>query len=462
MPALVTNTLWFIVAISVLVAVHEYGHFWVARRLGFKVLRFSVGFGSPLLRWRSKKDGVEYWLSAIPLGGYVKMLDEREEDVAPEEVHRAFNRRPIPARIAVLFAGPAANFLFAIAAYWLIYVTGVAGVRPYVEAVEPDTVAAEAGLRADDVIVSVGGAQTETLDQALVAFFDELLGDGIIELGVVEADGDRRELALDVRNRVSELTEPEALFDGLGIVLGPRPLALVENVGQGSSAAADAGIEPGDRIVAIEDQAGDQAIKFWSELVEYVRARPGEAVDVVVERGSRTLRLPLVIDSFDDNGQTVGRIGISTPQTPREELVERLATERRYGPIEGIGVAIDETWQMTALTSRMLWRMITGEVSLRNASGPIMIGAYAGDYAQAGFNAFLRFLCLISISLGIMNLLPVPILDGGQIVMSVVEWVKGAPLSMRAAIIGQQIGLAMLILLMGFVFYNDITRLLGQ
>jgi regulator of sigma E protease len=199
----VQSALAFVVAISLLVAVHEYGHFWVARRLGFKVLRFSVGFGRPLLRWRSRKDeGLEYWISAIPLGGYVKMLDEREGEVDPGEVERAFNRRPVSARIAVLLAGPAANFVFAIAAFWLLYVTGVAGIRPYIEEVQPGSVAAEAGLRQDDVIEAIGGQSIETLEQALVAIFDELLRDGIIELDVVEDDGDRRSLALDVRNRV--------------------------------------------------------------------------------------------------------------------------------------------------------------------------------------------------------------------------------------------------------------------
>jgi regulator of sigma E protease len=448
----------FIVAISVLVAVHEYGHFWVARRLGFKVLRFSIGFGRPLLRWRSKDaDQVEYWISAIPLGGYVKMLDEREGDVAEAEAHRAFNRRPISARIAVLAAGPAANFLFAIVAVWLIYLVGVGTIRPYVEAVTPESVAAEAGLRADDVIEAVGGRPTETLEQALVGMFDELLGDGIIELDVADRSGSRRSVALDVRDRVGELTEPDALFAGLGIVIGPLTQPIVGDFEAGSP-AAEAGLRSGDRVVAIDGEP----INYWSDLSAYVSSRPGESLRMSIDRQGQRIDVAVVAGAVDVGGERVGRIGISAGPDPREGLAERISTVLRYGPIESVRVAVSETWAMTSLTTRILGRMLTGEVSLKNASGPLMIGAYAGDYAQAGLSNYLKFLSLISISLGIMNLLPVPILDGGQIVMTVIEGVKGSPLSVRAAVIGQQIGLAMLIALMGFVFYNDITRLLGQ
>jgi len=449
----------FLVAISVLVAVHEYGHFWVARRLGFKVLQFSIGFGRPLLRWRSgDADAVEYRLSAIPLGGYVKMLDEREGEVPAEEAHRAFNRRPVWARIAVLAAGPAANFLFAIAAYWLMFMSGVEEITPYVGAVRADSVAAEAGLLADDVIESVGGQRTESLDQALIAFFDALLTDGVIELSVVDVDGERHEVTLDVSDRVSELTEPDALFEGLGIVIGPRLPAVAASVTDDKPAAL-AGLMAGDQIVAIDDQR----IEFWQEMQSYISARPGEDVTIAIVRNGETREIPLTIGAEqDEGGQTTGRIGIGSPQYDRAVFAERLYTLRRYGPIEGVRVSVTETWRLTALSLRFLSRMVTGDVSLRNAAGPIMIAAYAGDSAQAGFNRFLQFLAMISISLGIVNLLPVPILDGGQIVVAGIEGIKGKPLSMRAAVIGQQIGLAMLIALMGFVFYNDITRLLGS
>ncbi len=450
------KALAFVVAISVLVAVHEYGHFWVARRLGFKVLRFSIGFGRPLLRWRSRDaDQVEYWVSAIPLGGYVKMLDEREGDVPADEAHRAFNRRPIWARIAVLFAGPGANFLFAIVAFWLMYVTGVASIRTYVEDVTPGSVAAEAGLRSDDIIETVGGKPAETIEEALIAMFDELLGDGVIELGVVEANGNRRDVELDVRGRVNELTEPDALFDGLGIVIGPRSAPLIELTED--SPAERAGLRDGDRVTAIDGEA----MRYWNEIANFVRPRAGERLLFSIVRDGTPMDIPVAVEPDESTGGETGRIGIRTPADPRENLAERVSSEQRYGVVEGIGIAATQTWRTSVLTVRMIGRMLTGDVSLRNASGPLMIANYAGEYAKAGFNEFLRFLSLISISLGIMNLLPVPILDGGQIVMCVIEGIKGSPLSLRAAVIGQQVGLAMLIALMGVVFYNDITRLLG-
>ena len=456
MPDFVFSLLAFVVAISVLVAVHEYGHFWVARKLGFKVLRFSIGFGKPLWKWRGRApDQVEYWISSIPLGGYVKMLDEREGPVEEHERDRAFNRRPIPQRIAVLLAGPGFNFLFAIVVYWLMFVSGVPGIRPIVEDVAPGSLAEAAGLRPGDVIETIGGGPTATLEDAVLTIFDELLADGRIDLTVHALDEAPRSVELDVRGRVSALTEPDALFPGLGFSLGPLALvpADIDRIDLGSP-AEQAGFAAGDRVVAAEGEA----IRGWQQWVAFVRARPGQTVSTQVLREGREIELTLVIGTVEENGVAVGRIG-TWPARLSDEIVERIRTEQRYGPIAAVSRSVARTWEMSALTVRLLGHMLMGEVSLRNASGPIMIAAYAGDSAALGLTAFLSFLGIVSISLGIMNLLPIPILDGGQIVFQIAEWLKGAPLSERALAFGQQLGIAFLIVLMGVVFYNDLSRI---
>lgn len=445
----------FIVAIGVLVSVHEYGHFWVARKLGFKVLRFSVGFGRPFARWTGgAPDHVEYWLSSVPLGGYVKLLDEREGPVDEAERHRAFNRRPIPHRIAVLAAGPGFNFLFAIVAYWVMFVSGVPALKPIVGAVSDGSIAAVAGVRADDEIMSVGGRPTATWEQAVVAILDELLADGRIELELSDVDGNSRFAELDVRGLESELTEPDALFSGLGFRPGPTMPPDIERVDP-DSPAERAGLMAGDRVLAVDAEPVDN----WQSWLETIRSRPGETVSLLVLRENREVDLTMTIGEVEEDGERVGRIGAWRPSQLPPDVIERVRTEERYGVVEGLFQGAAKTWEMTALTVRMLVRMVVGDVSLRNVSGPISIAAYAGDSAEAGLTAFLSFLSIVSISLGIMNLLPIPLLDGGQIVYQVAELLKGSPLSERAMLIGQQLGIVFLIVLMSFVFYNDITRM---
>jgi len=451
------DLLSFVVAISVLVAAHEFGHYWVARRLGFKVLRFSIGFGPPLLvRRGGPPDHIEYWLSAIPLGGYVKMLDEREAEVPSHERHRAFNQRAIWQRIAVLLAGPAFNFLFAIVAAWVMFMAGVTGLKPLIGAVAPDTVAARAGLVPGDEIVAVGGEPTATWENATVRVFDELLADARIDLTVRGTTGQTREVLLDVAGREAELTEPAALYKGLGITPGPVLPSVIGEVTAGMPAEA-AGFKPGDEVVS----AGDEPIERWEQWLMFVRAHPNETVNVRVLRDGGELTLSLAIGSVVEGGQTIGRIGAG-PQPLPAEVVQNLRAEQRYGVLEAVPRALQQTWEMTALTVRMLTRMVTGDVSLKNMSGPLSIADYAGDSAQAGLAASLGFLALVSISLGIFNLLPIPLLDGGQIVYQIAEWLKGAPLSERAMVFGQQLGLLLLIALMSFAFYNDLSRMFGS
>jgi regulator of sigma E protease len=446
-PSILERVLWFIVAISVLVAAHEYGHFIVARKLGFKVLRFSIGFGRPLLRWRGgAPDHVEYWVSMIPLGGYVKMLDEHEGPVAAAERHRAFHQRPVWQRIAVLLAGPGFNFLFAALAYWLMFVTGVQALKPVIAGVEPDSVAARSGIASGDELEAIGGRPVATWEEATIAILDELLGDGRIEATVRAPGGAAREVDLDVRGRAAELTEPAVLFEGLG--LRPGAPAVVGSVGA-DSPAERAGLEAGDRVLS----ANGEPIEGWSEWVDFLRQRPGETVEITVARGSREIDLTATLNSVEENGTRVGQIGVGVPE---------IFTEQRYGVLESLPRGIAKTWEVSVFTVSMIGHMIMGEVSLKNMSGPLSIADIAGSSANAGLAVFLSFLAAVSISLGILNLLPIPILDGGQIVFQVAEWIKGAPLSERAMIIGQQIGIFFVIALTGFAFYNDIVRMFGS
>src|SRR5688572_2541913 len=295
--------LWFLVAISVLVAAHEFGHFIVARWLGFKVLRFSIGFGRPLLSWRGgPPDHIQYWISMIPLGGYVKMLDEHEGPVVSEERHRAFHQRPIWQRIAVLLAGPGFNFLFAILAYWVMFVSGVMDLKPFVTSVDEGSVAASAELKAGDEITAIGGQETPTRERAILRILDEILDDGRIELTVREPTGATRSVELDVRGREEELTEPDVLFKGLGFQLGEDPLpALVGQVEQGKPADR-AGLRPADWILS-----GDgQAIESWGQWLEFVRSKPGETIEIVVLRDDRELTLQATLDSMTMGDKTVG------------------------------------------------------------------------------------------------------------------------------------------------------------
>ena len=457
---LVFKILAFMVAISVLVAVHEFGHYYVARRLGFKVERFSIGFGRAIWRWYGRNaDRVEYQIAAIPLGGYVKLLDERDAPADTPDLDRAFNRRPVSHRIAVLAAGPGINFLFAIVAFWALYLIGIPDVRPLIFGVAADSPAAEAGLRADDMIERVGDRPVETWTGATYAILDEIFADGIIELGVRGADRIVRDVQIDVRGRAGELSEPDALFDELGLALRPNPPATIGQVTPGMPAER-AGLLPGDTVTEI----GGEAVDDFIELAELVRARPGETVVFGLDRDRQAIELEVAIERTEEDGRAIGRIGVGPvsewPPDIREKL-DSIQTVQRFGFTAALSRAVERTWDTTMLTMRLIGGMVTGEVSLRSVSGPITIADYAGDYARAGLSPFLSFLGLVSISLGIFNLLPIPILDGGQIVIQAAEWVRGGPLPERVLLLGQQLGILLFLLIFSFVFYNDLSRVLG-
>ncbi|HZW59147.1 MAG TPA: RIP metalloprotease RseP [Woeseiaceae bacterium] len=450
MSDVVSSTAAFIVAISVLVAIHEFGHYLVGRLCGMKVLRFSIGFGKPLWTRIAGRDRTEYCISAIPLGGYVKFLDEREGPVPAADRGRAFNHRPVWARMAVLFAGPAFNFLFAAVAYWALFVNGVPTVKPAVGDVAPQSYAAAAGFEYGDRIVRVADREAVDWETVLVTMLDRLVSEGRVSVTLESEDGWQRTTALDVGEDAAQLTEPGKLFDGLGFQPW-QPPAVIAAVTDGG-AAARAGLEAGDRITAI---AGESVHNF-GDLVGIVTARPGELVSIDYRRDGREYRTEATLAAVEQDGTRIGRLEVTVDNRAGDYWYER-----RYGPLAAIPQSLGQTWEQSAFTVRMLGRMLTGDVSVRNISGPINIAQYAGQSASAGLNAFLKFLALVSVSLGVLNLLPIPVLDGGQIVYQAIELVKGSPLSERSQLVGQQVGIFALLLLMSFAFYNDIARILS-
>jgi regulator of sigma E protease len=441
--------LWFVIAVGLLVTVHEFGHFWVARRLGFKVLRFSVGFGRPLLRRVAGADRVEYVLAAVPLGGYVKLLDEREGPVPPADLPRSFTRRPPWQRILVLLAGPACNIAFAVLVLWgMLWATGVTDIRPRVGEVMPGSIAAHAGLRSGDDIRAINGTPVGSQREVIFGLLDAVSGGGEATLSVRGQDGSARAARLSVADpgQRRRLTEPAELFRGLGFEFWAPPEGFVGQVAPGG-AAARAGLLPGDRITAIEGAP----VKSFEDIVHHVRAQPGGHVTITFDRGGVEHSVQLDISAEKVGGKRIGRIGIGS-------LPASMMVHTNLGPGQALARAANEAWSMTVLQARMFWRMVLGRVSLKNLSGPLSIAEFAGDSAEAGVAPFLSFLVLISLSLGFLNLLPIPILDGGQILFQLVEWLKGSPLSERAQAFGQQVGIALLIVLMGVALYNDIAR----
>lgn len=447
------SILAYVVTIGVLVTVHEFGHFIVARRLGIKVLRFSIGFGKPLYIWRRKGDDTEYVLAAIPLGGYVKMLDEREGEVADADLQRAFNRKNIPRRFAVVLAGPLFNFALAILAYWIVFMSGVPGLKAVPAYILPGSPAAVAGVQAGDRIVAVAGDATPTWDEVQLDLFREVLRGSTIGLTVEGPEGRRRDLALTITDP-RPLTEPNQMLGGLGLWVTPQP-AVVGQVAPDGTAAAS-GLEAGDRVVSVDGKP----IGGWPELVKLLRASPGKTLALVIEREGQRQDLTLKVGTATDNGTSIGRIGAGGPLPPKG-FFDGLSIEQRYNPLAALGKGAARTADMSWLTLVAGWNMLIGNVSWHNLSGPIDIAQYAGYAAENGLTAFLDFLAFVSISLGVLNLLPVPVLDGGHLLYFVAEAVKGSPLSGRTEAIGLRIGLALLVTLMAFVIYNDLIRVLS-
>ena len=457
MSGFITSVGAFIFAIAILIAFHEYGHYWVARRCGVKVLRYSIGFGKPLWKRVAGADQTEYVIAAVPLGGYVKMLDEREGEVPKEEVHRAFNRQTVGKRIAIVSAGPIFNFIFAIFAYALMYVVGVPGVKPIVGEVKEQSIAYHAGIRTYDEIIKVDGQRTVTWGAARIEMLQSALQNDKIVLEVGDSSSgtsliNTRKVILPV-DGISTEDKQGKLFTELGFQPYRPPIPAVMGQLTADGAAERDGMKSGDKIIRVDGQA----IQDWEDWVNVVRASPGKQLDVEISRNEVTEHIALTPDPLETETGIIGRIG-ALPEPI--EYPKDLQTVEQYSVLSAINNAMVKTWQMSILTLKMIGNMIIGEVSVKNLSGPITIATYAGYTASEGLPTFLSFLAIVSVSLGVLNLLPIPLLDGGHLLFYLIEIVKGRALSEEMQLRMQHIGIVMLGCLMILAFYNDIHRLL--
>lgn len=448
-----TTLFAFLIAIALLIVVHELGHYAVARLSGVKVLRFSVGFG-PILARRVDRHGTEWALSALPLGGYVKMVDEREGHVAPEDLPHAFNRQNVWRRIAIVAAGPFANFLLAIVLYWALFVHGLPGIKPILATPPAGTPAALAGFSAGERITAINGEAIEDWQSLHWRILRHGVGSDRLRIDSVDSAGQLHFRTLDLTGirLVDGERDPLAAL-GLVRMTPEFPPILGEIVAGG--AAARAGLRFGDRILAIDGIP----IHTWQEAVERIRAQPNRRLEFEFERAGRIERVFITPDAVQANGVTIGRIG-AAPHVD-EAMFAPLRAEIRLGGIEAIQRAVAKTWELSVFSLDMLGRMLMGQVSLKNLSGPVTIADYAGRSAEAGWIAFIGFLALISVSLGVLNLLPIPLLDGGHLLYYFAELLTGRPVSESVQILGQKIGAVILAGLMFLALYNDLQRLLG-
>ncbi|MEE8366091.1 MAG: RIP metalloprotease RseP [Gammaproteobacteria bacterium] len=449
------NLAAFVVAIGVLVTVHEFGHFWVARKMGVKVLRFSVGFGKPLWVKKAGVDQTEYVIACIPLGGYVKMLDEREGEVAAHELDRAFNRKSVWRRFAVVAAGPIFNFIFAIVTYYLIYLAGVAGIKPVIGEVSNPSPAYSAGIREMDTILSVNGIDTPSWEKAHFTLLAESVHSQALTLQVQGADFQIQKKSIDISNLGLLQEEQIDLIGDLGLsVWRPDIPPVIESVLPDGAAAA-AGLLAGDQIVSLDGLS----ITNVSQWVDLIRANPRKELSLVVLRDQVKVPLLLTPATKEENGIAFGYVGVRNLIEIPDDVRRQMEVIEQYGPIGALGAAIDKTWRMSLLTLRVLGKLIVGEANVRNLSGPITIAHYAGISARMGLEQFLGFLAIISISLGVLNLLPIPLLDGGHLLYYLIEMIKRSPVSETTELVGQKIGMALLFGLMSIAIYNDLLRL---
>lgn len=445
----------FLLALGLLIVVHELGHYLAARLCNVKVLRFSVGFGRPLWTWRFGRDQTEWSVAVFPLGGYVKMLDEREAEVPEHELGRAFNRQSVGRRSFIVVAGPVANLLLAVLLYWFLFMSGVQEPRPVLAAPPAGTLAAEVKVGAGETARAVSGTPVATWTELRWELLRRVLDRETVVLETIDASGNIAVYRLAVERLDSAALDVDVM-QALGLHLMRPDIPAVLGEVQAGSPAAVAGLQPADLILAINGSA----VASWHELVRGIRAGGATEILLDVRRVDRQLQVAVMPEMVEERGgKTVPRIGIAVRDDP--ELRKKALVTVRYGVGDSLQRALTQTWDVSVLSLRMIGRMLVGELSVKNISGPVTIADYAGQSARMGSDHYLRFLALISISLGVLNLLPIPVLDGGHLMYYLAEVIKGGPLSERVMEIGQQIGFALLFLLMALAFYNDIIRLLS-
>jgi len=453
--ALLTTLFAFVVALGCLIVVHEFGHYLVARACGVKVLRFSVGFGRALWSRRFGRDATEWVIAAFPLGGYVKMVDEREGAVAAEDLPRAFNRQSVWRRIAIVIAGPVANFVLAIALYWFLFASGVPGIKPVLGPPPSGTLAFVAGFSKGDVLVKIGDEMIMTWQDARWILLQYAVKREPVNIEARSSKGEVNSRRLDLFGLTTADLDSDFLRV-LGLVRYRPPLKPVLGEVVRGGAGEQAGLRAGDEIVAIDNRRIDS----WDEVVTAVRSHPAVPLTVEIRRAGALIPAISVTPATVVEGEhKIGKIGVAPRLDPA--AFSKLVVEVRYGIVEALTRAVRKTWDTSVFSLQMLGRMIIGEVSLKNLSGPITIAEYAGQSAQSGLASYLLFLALISISLGVLNLLPIPLLDGGHLMYYTIEIFKGSPASDRTIEIGQHVGIALLFILMAFALYNDIHRLIS-
>lgn len=444
----------FVVALGILIVVHEYGHYLAARLCDIKVLRFSVGFGKPIATWRRGRDGTEWTIAAIPFGGYVKMLDEREGFVAQADLPRAFNRQSVWKRFLVVAAGPVFNFIFAVLVYAGLFMHGLPEVRPVIAQPPAGTLAAQAGFRAGETLRAIDNKPVRTWGEVRWRVLEAALQHEVLSVEAIDEHRNISVLTLDLRAVTDKEVEGD-LLARLGLQLFQPSLAPVLGRLVSGSPAEHAGLAAGDRITRVDGAP----VSTWEGLVGLIRANPEKTLRLDVLRGDTNLRLEVRPELVEVNGEKIGRIG-AAPFIPASHA-DRMLVRVHYGPWESLVKGAGKTYDIAVFSLRMIGKMLLGEVSWRHLSGPVTIADFAGQSAQLGWIPYVNFLALISISLGVLNLLPIPLLDGGHLMYYTVELIKGSPVSDRAMELGQRVGLTLLLVMMAFAFYNDLNRLLS-